>query len=160
MDPCFVGNYLRDTPELTQKSVYYGMPMKNQPRKRKQKPRTKVAFKGDGTPNQKVRKPFHDYDPEHHKLYNRKIWATLSQQVLQEDGACVICRQLGKISATEEIDHVIPHKGDFDLFTDIDNLWGLCKPCHAIKTGMESNGAAYKTKESWARVLVDYIRRQ
>lgn len=42
---------------------------------------------------------------------------------------CAICEDEGRVTATEEIDHIIPlTKGGPD--TD-ENTRGLCKPCHA-----------------------------
>ena len=38
------------------------------------------------------------------------------------------------------VDHVLPHKGDMQLFWDRSNWQSLCKPCHDRKTGMEDGG--------------------
>ena len=35
------------------------------------------------------------------------------------------------------VDHIIPHKGNLELFWDEDNLQALCKPCHDRKTAKE-----------------------
>ena len=35
------------------------------------------------------------------------------------------------------VDHIIPHCGDWDVFTDLDNLQSLCKRHHDIKTAQE-----------------------
>lgn len=37
----------------------------------------------------------------------------------------------------DEVDHIIPHKGDLTLFWDKDNWQGLCKPDHSRKTASE-----------------------
>jgi 5-methylcytosine-specific restriction protein A len=35
------------------------------------------------------------------------------------------------------VDHIIPHKGDKDLFWDSNNWQPLCKTCHDEKTARE-----------------------
>ncbi|NMA84113.1 MAG: HNH endonuclease [Epulopiscium sp.] len=35
------------------------------------------------------------------------------------------------------VDHIKPHKGNEDLFYDINNLQSLCKSCHDRKTAKE-----------------------
>ena len=40
-----------------------------------------------------------------------------------------------------EVDHVVPHRGDRQLFWDANNLQSLCKPCHAgTKQAIEARG--------------------
>lgn len=136
------------------------MPFKNKPRRGPKRPRTKVAFDSNGKPNQKVRKPFHDYNPEHHDLYDLKVWrSNLIPLTLQKHPDCQVCLQMRKVVPTEEIDHIVPHKGDYYSFIDETNLWGLCKRCHGIKTGMESNGIILASAEAWAKRIISYIRR-
>jgi len=38
------------------------------------------------------------------------------------------------------VDHIIPHRGDNNLFWDEDNWQALCTECHAIKTAKEDGG--------------------
>lgn len=37
-----------------------------------------------------------------------------------------------------EVDHIIPHNGDWAVFTDRENLQSLCHSCHSRKTMAES----------------------
>jgi 5-methylcytosine-specific restriction endonuclease McrA len=37
----------------------------------------------------------------------------------------------------DDVDHIVPHKGDEDLYFRRSNLQGLCKSCHGKKTGRE-----------------------
>jgi 5-methylcytosine-specific restriction protein A len=39
-----------------------------------------------------------------------------------------------------EVDHIVPHKGDMDLFWDRGNWRAMSKPCHAAKTVREDGG--------------------
>lgn len=41
----------------------------------------------------------------------------------------------------EVVDHIIPHRGDLDLFHDPENWQSLCKHCHdSTKAQIESRG--------------------
>lgn len=44
------------------------------------------------------------------------------------------------IRAVYAVDHIIPHKGDPELFWDQDNWQSLCKPHHDRKTATEDGG--------------------
>ena len=55
-------------------------------------------------------------------------------QTLARDPLCVVCLPLGRIEPSTDVDHVIPHNGDADLFWDPQNLQGLCHSCHSVKT--------------------------
>lgn len=44
------------------------------------------------------------------------------------------------VRAATEVDHIIPHRGDQQLFWDTNNWQGLCKPCHSRKTAQEDGG--------------------
>jgi 5-methylcytosine-specific restriction protein A len=48
----------------------------------------------------------------------------------------VICRNCKRVPSTVA-DHIVPHKGDWKLFTRLENLQGLCAPCHDEKTRRE-----------------------
>jgi 5-methylcytosine-specific restriction protein A len=39
-----------------------------------------------------------------------------------------------------ELDHIIPHKGNNELFWDESNHQGLCKHHHSLKTAKEDGG--------------------
>ena len=81
-------------------------------------------------------KPKRRYRPEPwRKLYSSARWKALRQEVLLRDGW--ICQQtgaalIGRSPAANSpvIDHKIPHRGDLDLFWDIDNLQAVAKHWH------------------------------
>jgi 5-methylcytosine-specific restriction endonuclease McrA len=56
--------------------------------------------------------------------------------ILARDPLCKICNRYPSVI----VDHVKPHKGDWDKFTDAANCQGLCKRCHDIKTAQEDGG--------------------
>lgn len=67
-------------------------------------------------------------------------WRKLRASFLLRNPLCVHCRDAGKITPANEVDHIIPHRGDMEKFYDQSNLQGLCKPCHSRKTATEDGG--------------------
>ena len=67
-------------------------------------------------------------------LYQTAKWRALSKQVRAEFGECAVC------GATEQltVHHVIPPKGNAELFYEKQNLTVLCKQCHDRITIMEN----------------------
>ena len=49
---------------------------------------------------------------------------------------CAECQRHGRVTAATVVDHIIPHRGNMELFWDRDNWDSLCAPCHNKKTGM------------------------
>lgn len=71
--------------------------------------------------------------------YN-STWRKASKGFLAKHPLCVHCTRDGRIGASEVTDHIIPHKGDKDLFWDRDNWQPLCKEHHDIKTVLYDGG--------------------
>ena len=69
-----------------------------------------------------------------YKLYRTKRWRQIRERIAREDPYCTLCQREGVKRLWEEVDHVVPHGGDLDLFWDEANLQGLCRPHHALKT--------------------------
>ena len=71
--------------------------------------------------------------------YNNAEWRNLRKEVLERDGYC--CRSCGATAAESgfslEIHHIIPPKGNKELFYNINNCVTLCKVCHARITQEE-----------------------
>lgn len=78
-----------------------------------------------------------------HKWYTLPIWRELLRpaQLLREP----FCRECAARSVRErrpellrvpatDVDHIIPHRGNWSLFTDTRNLQSLCHACHSRKT--------------------------
>ncbi len=78
--------------------------------------------------------------------YRRLPWTNrdgsfgIRRNVLQRDPICKICIRTPSTVA----DHIIPHKGVWTLFVDMNNLQGLCKPCHDEKTMRDEQAAKRK----------------
>ena len=75
--------------------------------------------------------------PDYHKLYATKGWASLRLKMLAAQPLCQRCKQYNIIEPGVDVDHVISHKGDTDLFYNRGNLQVLCRRCHSWKTQRE-----------------------
>ena len=70
-------------------------------------------------------------------LYGRP-WRRLRNRYLATHPFCVECRKLGILRVADEVDHIIPHRGDLELARDPANFQSLCKSHHSAKTAAES----------------------
>ncbi|SHF44191.1 HNH endonuclease [Caloramator proteoclasticus] len=82
-------------------------------------------------------------------LYNSTRWKRLRIKFLKENPLCAECGKKGIVRPAEVVDHIIPHKGNKELFWDESNLQALCKECHDRKTAKEDGrwgrkGEVYK----------------
>lgn len=64
-------------------------------------------------------------------------WKKARALFLKEHPLCVKCLQEGKITLATVVDHIVPHKGDYELFWDENNWQPLCKFHHDQKTAKE-----------------------
>ena len=72
-------------------------------------------------------------------------WRLARQTYLAKNPLCVMCEKEGRLTAANVIDHIIPHKGDKELFWDRSNWQSLCKRHHDIKTATEDSNFARKS---------------
>jgi 5-methylcytosine-specific restriction enzyme A len=63
-------------------------------------------------------------------LYNTTRWRKIRRMKLNTDPLCAYCKQMGRHAVATVVDHIKPHRGDYDLFHEWGNLQSLCKPCH------------------------------
>ncbi len=68
-------------------------------------------------------------------LYGTHRWVKASKRWLSDHPLCVECEKRGRVTAAEATDHIVPHRGDVELFWDVSNWQGLCVKCHGEKTG-------------------------
>ncbi|MBB5227404.1 HNH endonuclease [Treponema ruminis] len=71
---------------------------------------------------------------EYHNLYQSARWRKTRREFLRENPFCIKCGQPSEIA-----DHIIPHRGNEDLFYDKNNLQPMCWKCHSAKTLQENN---------------------
>lgn len=69
------------------------------------------------------------------KMYKNKRYQRARKIFMIRHPFCAVC---GK--PAEHLDHIIPHKGDYNLFWDRSNWQSLCASCHSKKTIREMNG--------------------
>lgn len=83
---------------------------------------------------------YNDRATAYQRGYDRR-WQKVRDAWLRDHPLCVYCERFGKLSAATVVDHIIPHRGDYKLFTDADNLQSLCKHCHdSHKQRLEKSG--------------------
>ena len=73
------------------------------------------------------------------RLYDRR-WREARIRYLAENPLCVKCLAKGRTEASNQVDHIIRHKGDSRLFWDRKNWQALCDACHSRKTATEDGG--------------------
>ena len=75
---------------------------------------------------------------EYHGWYSLPIWTDqLRPEQLLREPFCRECAKRGWRTRATVVDHMRPHRGDWELFTDRNNLQSLCKRCHDRKTAFE-----------------------
>lgn len=66
--------------------------------------------------------------------YNAR-WRKARAAFLAHNPLCVACEREGATVEAKVVDHIVPHRGDDELFQDRTNWQSLCKACHDRKTG-------------------------
>ena len=80
------------------------------------------------------------YRDEVQPLYRSKQWKARRELQLTLEPLCALCKQLGRLTPATVADHVVPHRGDHDLFWN-GALQSLCAPCHSsVKQEAENRG--------------------
>lgn len=77
--------------------------------------------------------------------YNSK-WREARLAYLTEHPLCVECEKRGIVTPATDVDHIIPHRGDKQLFWDRDNWQALCHECHSRKTATEDGAFGNEVK--------------
>ncbi|MDF2567900.1 MAG: endonuclease [Oscillospiraceae bacterium] len=70
-----------------------------------------------------------------------KKWQKESKKHLALHPFCVECGELAT-----DVDHIIPHKGNMNLFWDKRNWQSMCGRCHSKKTAKEDGGFGNKSR--------------
>jgi 5-methylcytosine-specific restriction protein A len=64
-------------------------------------------------------------------------WYRESRLYLRNNPLCAECLKENRVTPAEVVDHIKPHRGDLQLFWDVDNWQSLCVAHHNIKTAKE-----------------------
>jgi 5-methylcytosine-specific restriction protein A len=70
------------------------------------------------------------------ELYHTTQWRKLRTKILKEQPYCFKCGISGSESKLE-VHHIIPPRGNEELFFDESNLVSVCPVCHKILTAKE-----------------------
>ena len=65
----------------------------------------------------------------HKRGYDAR-WRLAREDFLRRNPLCAFHAKDGRVEAATVVDHIIPHKGDLELFWDESNWQPLCKHCH------------------------------
>jgi 5-methylcytosine-specific restriction protein A len=82
------------------------------------------------------REPFNNAIRFNEELYRTTQWRTLRKEVLNEQQCCFKC-EVSKSESKLEVHHIIPPRGNEELFFDKSNLVAVCPVCHKIITSKE-----------------------
>ena len=75
-------------------------------------------------------------------MYGTRAWRDdLRPGQLLREPFCRECAAKGVRTRATVVDHVVPHRGRWELFSDAGNLQSLCKSCHDAKTMREMQGS-------------------
>ena len=83
--------------------------------------------------------------PEWFKLYNNKRWRAYRRMFLAAHPLCINFEECHNEATV--VDHIEPHKGDWDKFWDQSNHRAMCKRCHDKATAMYDGGFGNARKE-------------
>ena len=68
-------------------------------------------------------------------MYKTDAWTKrLRPDQLAREPWCAECARIGFRVRATDVDHIVDHKGDPELFFDSGNLQSLCHSCHSRKT--------------------------
>lgn len=84
-------------------------------------------------------KPVNTGQPEWHDRVYGGRWQRVRSEFIKANPLCAHCRDRGRFTMAQEVDHITPHKGDMELFWDAGNWQPLCKSCHSRKTALENS---------------------
>lgn len=84
-------------------------------------------------------------------------WHKARSAYLKLHPLCVMCAKSNRTRAATVVDHIIPHKGNTELFWARDNWQPLCKRCHdstkqaqeRARHGCDEQGNPIEARSHW-----------
>ena len=73
-------------------------------------------------------------------------WNKARKVFLSAHPLCAYCLKEGRTVQARVVDHIIPHRGDDNLFWDESNWQPLCVGCHNRKSAHEKKGVPLKKR--------------
>lgn len=71
-------------------------------------------------------------------------WQRARKRFLEAHPFCEECLEHGRYTKATDVDHIVAHRGDPELFWDVGNWRALCHACHSRKTNREDMNPVYK----------------
>ncbi|MCV6576280.1 MAG: HNH endonuclease [Cohaesibacter sp.] len=110
-------------------------------------PQAPKTFAATWAPKRSEAERNRDHDKQRRKRhpwrnwYKLVGWKRIREQRLANDPLCVMCLAEGRTTAANVVDHVVPHKGNRELFFSYSNTQSLCETHHnKDKQRMEARG--------------------
>lgn len=66
-------------------------------------------------------------------------WQKARERFLRSNPLCVYCKASGRVEVATVVDHIIPHRGDQEIFWDESQWQSLCASCHSSVKQKEEN---------------------
>lgn len=116
--------------------------MASAPLKRCSKPGCRVVLRGAS----RCEKHQHEWNKQSSKnkagdpFYSGRKWRRLRAAKLMESPLCEECKRQGRVTAANEVHHVVPRLDAPDRAYEWSNLECLCKSCHSRQTARERAG--------------------
>lgn len=89
-------------------------------------------------------RPVDNRPSAYHRGYTGR-WNRERGIYLQQHPLCVECIKQDKTVPATVVDHIIPHKGDYELMWNRDNWNPLCEMHHNQKTGREQHNYEFRS---------------
>ena len=84
----------------------------------------------------------HDRKSSYERGYDNR-WRKARLVFLNQHPLCTRCYENGRLVRATVVDHIVPHRGDKELFWDESNWQALCERCHNQKTMTEDRYIEY-----------------
>ena len=68
--------------------------------------------------------------------YNYR-WQKARKSFIADNPLCIMCLDSNELKPAYAVDHIVPHKGNYNLFWDPDNWQSLCQSHHNAKSARE-----------------------
>ena len=66
-------------------------------------------------------------------------WQKARERFLRSNPLCVYCKAKGRVEVANVVDHIVPHRGNQEIFWDESQWQALCKSCHDSTKQKEEN---------------------
>lgn len=83
----------------------------------------------------------------HARGYGRR-WQKLRKRFLLHHPLCNHCSSSDHPVTATQVDHIQPHRGDYKLLNDWNNLQSLCHSCHSKKTARERRASPNRVNQN------------